>query len=592
MSVPAVGFLPLRVELRADLVVPVPNDPARRVSATSIPGRTFQGMLAAALVRTRPHRLLDLAIRGEALQFGPGHPLASIDRQDVPTWPAPLSWHVDARASDATAIIDLLGKEQPPTRPVRQIRSLLTAGPGGNLIPIQVRSTSHTHVQRSRTFGTATTTTGGPYEVVALRRGQQFLTLWRLEAADPSALNALHAEILDLLAGTSHRIGSAVSRYGGDPVITPLRDHLDPSDGGQDPLHIEAGTHWAAGEDRDLLLLSPTLVRDPATGNPRPGCLPDLVVEMLTTTGEGPAVTVVGSWIEQHRYGGYNRHYRGYVAESWAATPGSVVRLRATRVIPREAVTSWLRTPIGARTVEGCGRHILLPVGGRLILTAATATALSGQPNDTVDRVQLPDGSTQPFPHPVLHAVGDIDVTRLQHQLLTAAAAPLLRAHARTLPVPRPGGDGPSRHLYGRLSDLLTQTRHRRGAAAALTALSAALTGAPFVGEGGMVLAEKALKDLSVAVTPGSTLTATLQDLASTRGQGWTSFVTTLNTQLDRLVLAGWRTLDGKDATAQQVIDSWVTDTEADLAAALLHSYLTRLRRAGGVGRETSEDPT
>ena len=42
-------FLPLLITLEEDLMVQVPLDPARRVSATMIPGRALQGLLAYAL---------------------------------------------------------------------------------------------------------------------------------------------------------------------------------------------------------------------------------------------------------------------------------------------------------------------------------------------------------------------------------------------------------------------------------------------------------------------------------------------------------------------------------------------------------------
>lgn len=499
-----VGFLPLKLILTAPAVVTVLADPVRAVTGTVIPGRVLQGLLAAAAGAYEPgdrsRRIREWVLQGQ-VQVGPAFgapPQADTgSSQRTQVHPAPLSWHSVNRydTRSRAQIIDLLDGDDVPEGASRlsQIRAVITSSSShqGVTSPVRVDTAASWHQQRNRTAGRPVEATGGPFEMLAIAAGQVFTTSWRLTAADPRALSALLDDLTFDLAEAEPqlRIGTAgTTRYGGglrlgllDPV-EPLaaEPRLDRRHTPTVPLQ-----DWPTGTQRDILLISPALIPDGA-------CRSAATAAAVQAAWGGPdKVDVVCTWVEHLRYGGYNSTWRSPVTEQWATAAGSVIRLQAKTTIPAAQLYTAETTPIGIRTAEGTGRHLMLLPQHRphSLSSAVGCPAISEASIDllgdkipqqltlpdgaTRQRLTLPDGATtQEIRLATPSWTTDLppaSVSGLQHHLFLESSLAAIRVTAAAVISP---DTIPPAHLLSRLTAILTAAG---GATQALQDLRAAL---------------------------------------------------------------------------------------------------------------------
>lgn len=574
------ALLPLLIHLDADLLAQVPLDPARRTTASVIPGRAIQGLLAYAL-RDDQQLLIDLAVQGRRVRIGPAYPESAIGQ---PTLPGPASWAVAHRTAfgmTTTSIADLT-RPLDPDAIIEGVDPLVTIDSLW-VTPVPGRLRTSIRIPTSRQSKTVADT-AGPFLETVLEAHQVFRTLWRIDFDTDQQRDAL-LETLSTrlcLASRDHRfrLGGSATSAGGAPRFTGLdgsyelsAEHLiDPSS-----LYPDG---WAAGTDLTVLITAPTIPPHPVPGL---SALPDTLLDTLAVAcGASQTATIGGSWITTTRYGGYHRLYRGFVAEAWAAAPGSTINLTATRDHTPDELGRWVAAGLGTRPSEGCGWFTLLYPAPRSL----------GQPaHDTTAR----DGHGQPVtiispPEPVTGLTaepGTIDpgsLAWLQDRILSQAAPDLVRNWALTWPATALH-TGPSAHLWGRLVDCLSGWAV--SPQASLDAVTTLLTDG---------LASPAKTSLAAPVAarlpcPGLPKTTTITDLITTVTAASHDPDTTLLDHLAKpmaaLVLPGFvDTPITPGAPGTAIAQAWLRAHRATLLAQALMVYLRHQRRSAQTPRE------
>ncbi|WP_116246513.1 hypothetical protein [Nocardiopsis sp. FIRDI 009] len=409
------AYLPLRYVLTDTLAVRTSHDPLSVDSDHVIGGRAQRGMLAAALLRAGRHDDLDAWVaRGEALRFAPAHPRLEpgadpvsghLERATV-ALPPPAYLYTPGKNGDTT--VDVFGPTDPAT-PYRAVRDPVTPD---RTLRAQVRTTAEQYLGRARTGANRQ---GVPFLATTLDPGQVFEARWQLRAPDPDSLHALAERVVAALAEADGTLtlGSGGTRAHGGVRVTPVDPDRLLSPDRVEPVHPDRS--WPAGAPVDLVLLSPALVVDDH-GQHRPQALVPAVLDLLTRVLPDTRAEALVSHVEAEAVGAYHRGYRGPMAQRWAARPGAVVRLRLDRDLTTERARLVEAHPLGERVVDGHGQFILAspPSGPEPLAPLAVPLA----------------GGTAPAPP----APEDDDGLRaLFDDLLWNAAAPSVRAHARTL---------------------------------------------------------------------------------------------------------------------------------------------------------------
>uniref|UniRef100_UPI000A061228 hypothetical protein n=1 Tax=Thermobifida halotolerans TaxID=483545 RepID=UPI000A061228 len=444
--------LPLRLLLTAGVATRTRLDPLRVEAERVINGRAQRGMLAAALRDAGRDRELDEWVARGGVWFAPAFPRLEagvaaggaggvVERTTVAV-PAPATLFRSG-ADDTGDAVDLERVQPSPGVAYRALGGLLAPEAGYRAA---VAATAEQYLGRGRGDGTGR---GAPFFTTTLDAGQVFETRWQMWAADGARLDALAWRVVDFLTEARGRLvlGAAGARaHGGEVRVDLAEDAVRPGRPvAADRIGLTADRDWPAGEERDLVLLSPALVCG-AGG----GFHPRALVAAVARRFPGTAVEVVTAHVEAQAVGGYHRGYRGPVAERWAARPGSVVRLRPNRPLTTEQVRALEAHPLGERAADGYGQFAVLAVRERVVAPVEVAPVPGGGGIRLADGTEARIGAASPAGW----LQSDRDLGRLYDTLLANAAAEPVRAFARRLAAVDDDLRGLTPSLLGRLREV------------------------------------------------------------------------------------------------------------------------------------------
>lgn len=470
----ATGYLPLRLLLTAEVATRTRLDPLRVEAEPVISGRAQRGMLAAALRDAGRERELDEWVARGAVWFSPAFPRLeegvpdgagqAVARTTVAV-PAPMTLFRRGKDEEGD-LVDLERVAPTPGVVYRSAAGLLAPEAGYRAA---VAATTGHYLGRDR----GGSDRGRPFVATVLDAGQVFEARWQLWAADDAELDALAWRIVEFLEEAEDLLvlGAAGTRaHGGGVRVRLAADAVEPGRPvAADRIGLDAGRDWPAGEERDLLLLSPALVRGPG-GDFQPRALVAAAVQAVERRC-GTPVRVVAAHVEAQAVGGYHRGYRGAMAERWAARPGSVVRLRPDRPLTARQVRELEAHPLGERAADGYGQFAVLAVRERVVAPPRVAPVPGG------GGVRLADGTEARVDAAAVASwlETDRELARLYDALLWNAAAEPVRAFARRLAAVDDGLRGLTSGLLGRLREVAAAPHATAGQA--LAALAAAADG-------------------------------------------------------------------------------------------------------------------
>jgi CRISPR-associated protein Csx10 len=432
-------YLPYTLSLNAPLVATVPGgDPNSARTLRYVPGAAIRGAVARALgdpaAGTPRWPDLQRLVLGDMVRYLNAYPLA-VGRRALP---APVSWMrskhragrnaerlhdlaaYDGRPADDHEIHDHWPDEQLDHWP-GEFATLGAPEPATATVAVGGRI----HQQRDRVRGRSWTDerTGEAHGTVfgyeSLDAGQRFggLILVRGDSdGETRYLTDRLGELLGrpILLGRSRQAG-----YGGQATVA-WGEPRDREVRGEGVIDGDV----APGAEFRLLLTSPYLGRDPATGQPDPG---RLCGELRAELGEH---RVEVRWVRWSfgQAGGYNRRWGLALPQRLAAAAGSVVSLRALTDLPSADLINLEHRGLGERRVDGFGRCVFLTA-----------------PDPSV-RVQPPPATT-PQPRP------DGQAPRLVStiQARIAAARVALAIEEAAAAIARSAGPLPTPSLLGRL---------------------------------------------------------------------------------------------------------------------------------------------
>lgn len=475
------GYLPLRLLLTDTAVLRTGFNPLHVTSEPYVPGRALRGMVAAALARRGRHDLVDAWVaRGDQVRFTPALPRLedrAVGGAPLAAFPTPAALHVTKPANEDASlfIVDTLAGSG---------TSHATKRLGGFVTPslehtAEVATTTEQYLGRSRG---GRNPQGVPYLTTMIDAGQVFETRWQLRADTRDDLARLARQIIAILAETDGTLvlGTGGTRAHGGGVSITLAPGTDPEHPVV-PDRLYPSRAWPEGECRDLVLLGPALLTD-QHGETRPEALGPAVADLVERALGPDTAQVAGVVVDRCRVENYHRRYTSPMTARWAASPGSMVRLRSLRDITSEQVRALETQPVGGRAADGCGCFVLrpLPEEGRRRperTSCCPAERPAGQQNseDTPEAlstmVSLPEGRSVPLPTgwpPTTIDDAPQEVVTLFHDLLAGAAAEPVRAHARALAERAALDKLPTPSLLGRLREVATLPSTPMGTLAAM----------------------------------------------------------------------------------------------------------------------------
>ena len=438
-------YLPLTITLRERLLLPVGGSPVSPRSADHISGPVVRGMLAG-LCRGDTAALQDLVLSG-ALEAAPALPwVVDAGGADVAT-PTPRVLLAERGELEPRVFDARTPEEVPSTR-----MAPLTVRRGQQWHPVHVSATPELRLARPTRGSVSAGSGGGPFVMVALDPWQRFRAQLVVRADDMQEATRLR-EVLAVCieAAPVVELGGAAAAYGGD-LYLQLGELSD-----QAPTPRLAP---GAGSELDLVLRAPALVVNPDTGDSDPAALGDAVNRLWESVVGAGSVEVVSVSAGRHLLGGAHAGYGRSRPEHWAASAGSVTRVRVRTEVTAGQWQQLLGTRLGERTVDGLGVwEPEEPVTAASTVGAVLrCTVPVGQ-----HELRLGDGSTIPAAPPPVGAdpdpeVADLDpeVAALQARLFTQATTDWIRVVAPTVAT---GLDTPpvtvSAHLLGRLREAL-----------------------------------------------------------------------------------------------------------------------------------------
>ena len=416
-------YVPVEMVLGSELVSNA-GDPTVHIIA----GTALRGALAARL-HGDPDRLRRLVLDG-IVRFSPAHPVIRHDGEDRMLFPAPRNIFT----TDDGELVDQFDVPDPDER-LHRPGTLLTQDLQWAGVP------QTTVVQRINRQS------GIPFRTTAYLRGQVFLTELAIHAPDGDG--SYLQDLADVFTEPLRVGGNARSGFGGALQCTLGRP--GPRSLFAAPLPEEDMDDAGDGVWMDLVLRSPALLRDPATGQFDPARLPHAVQELCDRV-LGPAVATVGQWsLGSVAVGGFNARFHGLRPEHLAAAAGSVVRIRIG--VPCSAA-SWAALQgerLGERGIDGFGIWAL----------TACADAIGTRPDQAQVRRDTGPAYTAP------HAPGtgpSPAVESFQQRLYAAVTAQMMPDIFASLrqALMRPGGKSPA-GPKGLLGDARTMARVRGG---------------------------------------------------------------------------------------------------------------------------------
>lgn len=232
---------------------------------------------------------------------------------------------------------------------------------GARRLGVAVQFGGRIHQQRDRNKGRPWLETtrnneiqhGAIFSYEFLESGQTFKGFIQIAAEDDATAGQLEDRIRTLLADRTIHVGrSRRAGYGGEAQLR-LASTTDREANWGDVVNADL----AADSLFRAALLSSCIIRDPDTGQIDPMAFPQILVDRLG--GQEVAGVERVRW-EYELVGGFNRKWRLELPQMHAVCAGSVLVLRAKRLIPVSRLREIEHQGLGERRVDGFGRVLFL----------------------------------------------------------------------------------------------------------------------------------------------------------------------------------------------------------------------------------------
>jgi hypothetical protein len=466
--VTVIRFLPLTLTLRDAALVDAGSDPVAPVTSEVVPGTTVRGLLNRACGADAEQRRW--LIESGKVQAAPAFPVVNLRGSEGsrlrPAHPAPLVLAARATDDDSAEIID---PRMAGAGDIAAVRGLAVQDDGDWYRAVVATCTE----QRLRRNRAGTVAEGaGPFAQTVLEPGQRFVCRLRIVADDDAEAEMLAhrvaAAVLPTTAAWMTIGGGADNAYGGDVDIALGTPDEGACSDVLESLRIDPGEDEPpfseAGDNVDLVLHSPALLRDPTTGALDPDGLAAVVQSLLDEVLGAGAATVGTASLSRHVLGGFHGLYRGLRPEQWAAAAGSGVGVHLHRDVDPEEWTELLAHRVGERVVDGLGLLALVTRRERAHLMKQPAR--HDWSDDHGDAVRLPtgelcarttaDGVLALYRGGPASDVATWQLARLQDRLLWERAAEIVVIEARGLVLR--SSELPPRHLLGALREAAAST--------------------------------------------------------------------------------------------------------------------------------------
>jgi CRISPR-associated protein Csx10 len=358
------SYLPYSLKLNSSVIITAPGGDANSSSTLPyIPGLAVRGALAKALGdpgvdSSRQHEFHELVLGG-MVRYLNAYPIINKLR----ALPTPVSLRLrkyrPENKRDTIDTIDLAADDWPEEELIPIPEDFLTLGAAQPAL-YHPKISSRIHHQRDREKGRAWkdpqgNTHGAIFTFESLEVNQAFAGLILLRSKKKEELDRLERRIKELLGNTLLVGRSRRSGYGGMASIEwGNRQHHETEGVGKEglrPLNRNIGQ----GEQFRLLMISPCIARNSATGQPDPAALEDKIVNCFSNRVE--VIRKVWTFVT---IGGFNRKWRLELPQTLAVSAGSVLVLEANQAISLDELHEIEHEGLGERKGEGYGRLLFL----------------------------------------------------------------------------------------------------------------------------------------------------------------------------------------------------------------------------------------
>ena len=381
------GFVPVTIDVRDQLLLPVDGAAISPTSQQVIAGTRLRGVLAQRAAGV-DRALIGMLIASGDVAVGTAFPVTA---EGLEGYPAPVTAVVsdtdlDAEGPDPQGQVWVLDERgELPKHARLQRLSGLVIHKVHEWIPMHVDTVTTQRLTRRRAGGDQSGL--GPMTFTTVAAQQRFRAWFRV-AGDLAARAELAGLLAGLLDGQVIALGSGEQNaYGGDPLF-----HVGSLVDGQPGL--PAAALLGQAREVDIVLRTPALVADPGTGHYRPDALGGHVERLVR--GAGISGRVISASVRRTAVGGATVGYGRMRPQFWAAAAGSVVR-----VCLDAPVADWSRAAarrVGHRTVDGFGvLGVEVPdAPGRAVLQPPQRPSIAA----TAGSVVLASGAPEPLAAP------------------------------------------------------------------------------------------------------------------------------------------------------------------------------------------------
>ena len=359
-------YLHYRLALRSPIIVStLARDPNSAATQPFIPGSAIRGALAARLlsdrVKSDGEEFRTLVLSG-ALRYLHAYPEAGGAR----VLPTPASWRIakddphsayDLGAFTGAVAAEDSAKDFEEVWPEKALASAtapftaasLSAGARRMILP---RLNARLHQQRDRLKGRPwkdhdDQSHGAIFAYEYLEADQVFRGAIQVMGGEPTRIDRIKELFArPIVVGRSRRAG-----YGGEAAIDFIHDSLQEYENASDLLSsdVQAGDRFRA------ILTSAYVGRHPSTGQIDPAALEQELCSLL----DGAAI------VERRRHafevvGGFSQKWRLELPQALAVAAGSILVLKAERVISSVSLRQIEHEGLGERRIEGFGRMLFL----------------------------------------------------------------------------------------------------------------------------------------------------------------------------------------------------------------------------------------
>jgi CRISPR-associated protein Csx10 len=368
------SYLPYSLKLNSPAIITAPGgDPNSSSTLPYIPGLAVRGAVAKALGDPGADSLkqdeFHELVLGGMVRYLNAYPIVNKLR----ALPTPVSFRLRKdRPENKLDIIDLAADDWPEDELISIPELFLTIGAAQPAL-YHPKINSRIHHQRDREKGRAWkdpqgNTHGAIFSFESLEVNQAFAGLILLHSEKKEELDRLERRIKELLGKTLLVGRSRRAGYGGMAAIEwgmVSQNHETEGAGkeGLRPLKRNIGQ----GDQFRLLMASPCIVRNSATGQPDPAALEDKIVDRFSNRVE--VIRKVWTFVA---IGGFNRKWRLELPQTLAVSAGSVLVLEANQDISLNELQEMEHEGLGERKGEGYGRFLFLDAPQNIALHKIT----------------------------------------------------------------------------------------------------------------------------------------------------------------------------------------------------------------------------